>query len=200
MDNLSTSVKIAGIVLLIGLVIFGMGCIVLITFMVVRTTSPSPTQTGAVIAPTAQVVNATPTPAPATEFPATQTSVPPTLEPIPSDTPPAAKPTIQPAADFIIEYFDLINAREYTETWARLSGKYKAANNPDGYGQYTAFWDSVDRVDVLSPEVAYQKVDSAKVSARLNLAYKNGKTGSQIVTFVLIPDDQGTSWLIDDSY
>ena len=210
MDNFSPSVKMAGIVLLIGLIIFGMCSIVLITFMIVRSTSPSPTQTGAVTQSTAQVVNATP--APATDFPAIQTDAPPTAPapsgvprvsgvPTVSDTPPSTvEPTIQPAADFLSEYFRLINSRDYEATWAKLSDKYKTANNPDGYGQYTDFWDTVAQVDVLSPDVAYQHADTAKVSARLNLAYTNGKKGSQIVTFELVPDEQGTIWLIDDSY
>jgi len=199
MNNFPPTVKIAGIVLLIGLVIFGMLAIVLVTYVIVRSTSPSPTQTGAVIPATAQVVNATP--APATAFPGTQTSAPPTLEPIPSNTPqPAVEPTIQPAADFLSEYFSLINSRNYPETWARLSDNYKSAHNPDGYEPYVDFWNTVAQVDLLSPDVAYQNADAAKVSVRLNLAYENGKTGSQIVTFVLIPDEQGTSWLIDDSY
>jgi hypothetical protein len=181
------------------LVIIGMLAIVLATYVIVRLTSPSPTLVGDVIAPTAQVVNATP--ANITEIPPTQAEVPPTVEPFPSETPlPQTGTTIQPAADFITEYFGLINSREYSVTWAKLSEKYKAAYNPDGFGPYTDFWNSVEQVDMLSPDVAYQNSDAAKVSARLNLAYKNGKTGSAVITFVLIPDAQATSWLIDDSY
>jgi len=204
MNNFSPMVKLSGILLLIGLVIFGMLAIVLITFVIVRTTSPSPTQAD-ILFPTT-VLEASVTPALATAFPPTQTSAPPTLEPLPSDTAlpedtlPVGGQTIQPAADFLAEYFTLINSRDYTATWAKLSGKYKTAHNPDGYGPYVNFWDSVDRVDVLTPDVVYQKTDTAKVSARLNLAYKSGNNGSQLVTFELIPDDQGASWLIDDSY
>jgi hypothetical protein len=204
MNNFSPMVKLSGIMLLIGLVIFGMLAIVLITFVIVRVTSPSPTQ--AVILFPTTVLEASATPALATAFPTTQTSAPSTLEPLPSATalPEATLPvggqTIQPAADFLVEYFTSINSRDYTATWAKLSDKYKAAHNPDGYGPYVNFWDTVDRVDVLTPDVVYQKTDTAKVSARLNLAYKNGKTGSQLVTFELILDDHGASWLIDDSY
>jgi hypothetical protein len=204
MNNFSPMVKLSGIMLLIGLVIFGMLAIVLITFVIVRTTSPSPTQ--AVILFPTTVFEASATPALATAFPPTQTSVPPTFEPLPSATalPEATLPvggqTLQPAADFLVEYFTSINSRDYTATWAKLSDKYKTAHNPDGYGPYVNFWDTVDRVDVLTPDVVYQKTVTAKVSARLNLAYKNGKNGSQLVTFELIPDDQGVSWLIDDSY
>jgi hypothetical protein len=113
---------------------------------------------------------------------------------------PATENAIQPAADFLAEYFTLINSRDYPATWAKLSDKYKAGHNPDGYGPYMNFWDSVDRVDILMPDVVYQDTDIAKVTARLNLAYKNGKKGSQLVTFELIPDDHGASWLIDASY
>jgi cytoskeletal protein RodZ len=206
MNNFSPMVKISGIVLVIGVVIFVMLSIVLITFVVVRITSPSPSQapnppTQADILTPTTYLEATASPVSATAFPPTHTSVPPTLEPISSATPlPADGPAIQTAADFLAEYFTLINSRDYPATWAKLSDKYKTAHNPDGYGPYVNFWDTVDRVDVLTPDVVYQNTDRAKVSARLNFAYKNGKTGSQLVTFELIPDDQGTSWLIDDSY
>lgn len=211
MDNFSPRIKITGVVLLIGLVIFVMLSIVLITFVVVRITSPSPDQApnppilAGILTPTTYL-EATATPASATAFPPTQTSAPPPLEPIPPATPLPADPlpvggqAIQPAADFLAEYFTLINSRDYPATWAKLSDKYKTAHNPDGYGPYVNFWDTVDLVDVLTPDVVYQNPDRAKVSARLNFAYKNGKTGSQLVTFELIPDDQGASWLIDASY
>lgn len=206
MNSFSPMVKISGIVLLIGLVIFVMLSIVLITFVVVRITSPSPGQApnpptyAGILTPTTYL-EATATPASATAFPPTQTSTPPTLEPFPSATPlPADGQAIQPAADFLAEYFTFINSRDYLATWAKLSDKYKAGHNPDGYGPYVEFWDTVDRVDVLTPDVVYQNPDRAKVSARLNLAYKNGKIGSQLATFELIPDDHGANWLIDASY
>lgn len=204
MNNFSPTVKLSGIVLLIGLVIFGMLAIVLITYVIVRVTSP-PTTQAVILFPTT-VLEASATPAPATAFPPTQTSTPPTLEPLPSATAlteatlPDGGQTIQPAADFLVEYFTSINSRDYTATWAKLSDKYKTAHNPGGYGPYVNFWDTVARVDVLTPDVISQNSDRAKVRARLNFTYKNGSKGSQVITFELIPDDQGTSWLIDNSY
>lgn len=105
-------------------------------------------------------------------------------------------------AQFIHDYYDAINERNYEYTWLLLSPDYKARNNgPDngGYQGYVDFWNTIASVEVKSAEILVWNEDSAKVVAILQYNLPQGSEQEYEITFFLIPNNHSDNWLINET-
>lgn len=128
------------------------------------------------------------------------TAVPETPVPLYSPVPPLpAASTWDPyyADQFIYYYFQHINNRDYTTTWSLLTDAFKAAVNPDGYGGYTAFWNTVQRVDVHYVYLNYFDGYFANVSVDMTYNYYNGTVVRTVVPFRLAYNVSRVTWMFD---
>ena len=78
-----------------------------------------------------------------------------------------------------------------------LSSNFKNTHNASGYGPYVDWWDTVERVDILSIEIQEQHGDTAVVGTSLRVTYKSGRVVDDHNTFQLIRMDWEYDWLIE---
>jgi hypothetical protein len=144
-------------------------------------------------------------------FPATSPSHVETLQIFPTATRPPGRPatlaaatvipTLSPVAEeFVRQYFQLIEQRAYTQTWALLTTHYRQAHNSTGYQPYVDFWNTVTSVSIANAQTVSQNQQSARLQAQVSFVFTNGKTSTQTITFSLVSDAATGSWLIDDTY
>jgi hypothetical protein len=72
--------------------------------------------------------------------------------------------------------------------------------NPDGSYQiepYIDWWNTIDRVTVLSVDTNRWSSDKAQVTIQIRYNKADGSTVTSTHSFDLVPDDSGESWLID---
>ena len=103
-------------------------------------------------------------------------------------------------AQFIYDYYDAINDRNYNLTWSLLSDEYIRRNNgPDngGYQAYAKFWNSISSVTVKSPRIISWTDSYAEVKAIIHYDLVKGKPQEYEINFALVPNDSGDGWLID---
>jgi hypothetical protein len=113
----------------------------------------------------------------------------------------AITPTLAPAAeDFVRQYFQLIDQRAFSQTWAMLSDHYRQQHNPTGYQPYVDFWNTVQTVDVLTVQPIAQDQQTARLSVKLAFHFTNGTNSTQTITVSLVSEAGTGSWLIDDTY
>lgn len=145
----------------------------------------------------------------ATAVEPTATTVPTeTATPIPSPTdtvsPPTATVVWSPAYpdQFIYYYYQHINARDYTTTWALLTYDFKAAVNPassGGYNGYVAFWNTVQRVDILQVVITNQTTYTARVKVDMVYNYTNGVVAPIQQSFFLYYASSLGTWMFDST-
>lgn len=133
----------------------------------------------------------------------TETKLPPS-ETLPPPTRIATEITGQESpGDFIRRYYSLINDRAYTTTFEMLSNSFKDrfhCCNPNGsyqIGPYMDWWNTIDRVTVLSVDTERWSSDFAQVTIQIRYDRADGSTVNSTHSFDLIPDASGDSWLID---
>jgi hypothetical protein len=101
---------------------------------------------------------------------------------------------------FIYYYFQRINARDYSTSWSLLTDSFKAAVNSEvsgGYSGYTAYWNTVQRVDILNVIVTSWNVNYATVAVNMVYNYLDGHVNSSNQTFHLFYDTWRGSWMFD---
>jgi hypothetical protein len=114
---------------------------------------------------------------------------------------PAITSTLSAAPeDFVRQYFQLIEQRAYSQTWALLTTHYRQAHNSTGYQPYVDFWDTVQSVTITNVQPESQNQQSARFQAQVSFIFTNGKSSTQTITFSLVADAASGSWLIDDTY
>jgi hypothetical protein len=113
-------------------------------------------------------------------------------------------PVVVPAAltpeQFIRFYYNQINLRNYSVTWSLLSANFQnSVNGPlqGGYQGYINFWDTVDRVDVLSVSVLSQSYQYSDVRVNARYIYFSGSATTSNQIFHLIFDVSRNTWLFD---
>jgi hypothetical protein len=139
----------------------------------------------------------------ATRVETLQVFVPATSVPGPASTFPVQDitPTLSSAPeDFIRQYFQLIDQRAYSQTWAMLSDHYRQLHNPTGYQPYVDFWNTTQGMGIGAVQVVTQDQNSARLLVQLIFHFTNGKSSTQSITFNLVADAVSGSWLIDDTY
>lgn len=122
----------------------------------------------------------------------TSTSTPP-QNTLPTETPALS---IEPE-QFIRNYYDLINNREYDKAWDMLSLGFQRRNVPAGFEGYKQFWDDVLRVEVQNVHITGREGIDVLVSVALKYTAKFGTESTDTPTFRLTPDATGRSWLFD---
>jgi hypothetical protein len=158
-----------------------------------------PTRPAVVVLPTAQPQTATP----ATGITLTPLLIISTQAPttIPQPTQTALR---MPPDQLVRTYFQLVSQGRYDLTWPLLTDAFKQKFNccaPNyNYSGYTAWWDSVDRVEFGSVNTVSQNGDRAVVYAELyyvmNTGARSGVDGSPY--FALVYDSAMGSWRLDD--
>ena len=119
-----------------------------------------------------------------------------------STSPQISLPTGTPALSiepeqFIRNYYDLINGREYEKAWSMLSPGFQRRNVPDGFDGYKQFWENVLRVEVQDVQITGREGIDVLVSVALKYTAKFGTESTDTPTFRLTPDAAGNSWLFD---
>ena len=113
-------------------------------------------------------------------------------------TPSATYFAIQQPEEFIRNYYDLINRREYDKTWNMLTAGFQSRNAPDGLDGYKAFWDSIASVEIQSVEVKERQGVNVVVLVTIKYTAKYGTESTNTHQFVLTPDSKGESWLFSE--
>lgn len=104
---------------------------------------------------------------------------------------------------FIRNYYNGINNREYEKTWSMLSDHFKQEHhccNPDGTYQiepYIEWWNTVRKIDVISVQEISSNENSANVAIWLRFYYKDGRVVEANYKYGLISNPNSNSWLID---
>jgi hypothetical protein len=114
---------------------------------------------------------------------------------------PAASPTLSTVPEeFLRQYFQLIDQRDYSQTWAMLSEHYRQVHNASGYQPYVDFWNTVASLSMVNAQTVSQDQQSVKLQVQVSFIFTNGKSSTQTITFSLVSDAATGSWLIDDTY
>jgi len=167
--------------------------------------------------PTQRVVPTTAPSASPSTAPSTETSVPggtildtlpapvssavPTAQPLPPTDLPAT-PNIGPE-QFVRQYFELINQRQYTESWSLLSDTFKqkfhccAPGGGYAFEPYVTWNDSIERIEVVKVRIISQSASQASVLATFKYFYKDGRVVNDSARLDLAKDAEG-NWLIED--
>lgn len=111
-----------------------------------------------------------------------------------SGTMPTSVPNPSTPDQFIYYYFNNINARNYSLTWTLLSDSFKAQNNPDGYGYYVEFWNSVNQVNITYITINSQSSSAADVAVGMIFRYNTGRLITRNLRFQLIYNSGIPSW------
>ncbi len=116
--------------------------------------------------------------------------------PVPTHTLPLP---VQTPQNFIQDYFNNINSRNYGLTWSLLSERFKNLlheSSQDGYQIYIDFWNSVNQATVLEVNHTCEG-DLCAVNVTLQLDYANGQTDTSIYPYTLIYEHARDTWLFD---
>jgi hypothetical protein len=109
-----------------------------------------------------------------------------------------------PPEQFIRTYYQAINQRQYTQTWAMLSTQFKKTRlccDPEGHYQfnrYTAWWNTMEKVEVLGATTLERDTHPVFVLSTVRYYKKNGSVIDETHRFSLIEDRANQSWLIEE--
>ena len=128
-----------------------------------------------------------------------------TTTPSPPPTPvPSLTPVLSPE-QAVIDYYTLINQRQYDLAWSRLSDNFKRKHNcctPQGdydFVGYVRWWESVVTVKIKGVALVETSGNYAVVYTVLRYLKKDGKWyGDPRPYIYLILDDKTREWLFDD--
>ncbi|MBK1987911.1 hypothetical protein A0J48_010225 [Sphaerospermopsis aphanizomenoides BCCUSP55] len=97
---------------------------------------------------------------------------------------------------FVREHYILLNNREYSKTWNRLSSRFKSESA--SYSEYQQWWNSVREIKIGDIKEVSQSGDRAIVDAELWYVKHNGKTYQDSKNRIyLIWSNDNNSWLFD---
>jgi serine/threonine protein kinase, bacterial len=117
------------------------------------------------------------------------------------DTPKPSKPqstvTRPNAGQFVRDHYGEINDRNYDKSWQNLSSGFQR-DKAKGYGSYTDWWNSVERVQINAVTVGRQDGNSAEVDANLRYVMKDGGTDVDSSQLYLEWNGDRQSWEIVD--
>jgi general secretion pathway protein A len=119
-----------------------------------------------------------------------------------SAVPPPLTPS-PPPEQFIRTYYQAINQRQYTQTWAMLSTAFKQTRlccDPEGnyqFTRYTAWWNTMEKVEILGAKTLERDTHSVYVLSTVRYYQKNGRVIDETHRFSLIEDRANQSWLIE---
>ncbi|NJN13487.1 MAG: hypothetical protein HC815_38510 [Richelia sp. RM1_1_1] len=137
-----------------------------------------------------------------TPIPEDETSIPtPTDESTPQQTPAYINPNPSDIAntpeDAIAQYYQLINQRQYSSSWAMLSSRFKRLQPDNNYNNYQEWWDKVASIIINSIQLIEKSDSDAVVDVKLEYSLKDGRQLDDQSRFTLVLDSNG-KWLIND--
>lgn len=98
--------------------------------------------------------------------------------------------------NFVREHYILLNNREYTKTWNRISSQFKSELS--GYSEYQQWWNSVREIKIGDIKQVSQSGDRAIVDAELWYVKHDGKTYKDSKNRIyLIWSNDNNSWLFE---
>jgi hypothetical protein len=109
-----------------------------------------------------------------------------------------------PPEQFIRTYYQAINQRQYTRTWAMLSTQFKKTRlccDPAGnyqFNRYTEWWNTMEKVEVLRVKTLERDSHPVFVLSTVRYYKKNGSVIDETHRFSLIEDRANQSWLIEE--
>jgi Tol biopolymer transport system component len=106
---------------------------------------------------------------------------------------------------FIQDYYNYINVRDYSSAWSCLSANFiesmsnKIGHSFDFANDYAAYWNTVDKIEIL--EASTERVDAQSAIVLLKLRYRmfNGIASVYNHRFHLVKNLDATSWLINST-
>jgi hypothetical protein len=182
----------------LGTVLVGAALTMLLAGAVFALTRRDGRSTAATSAPTTAAATTTvgPTTAASATTAAPARATPTTAAPV-TATPTTAKPVAAPdrarmAETFLRSYYSAVAARDYQTAWSMLTPEFQA-NTAGGYHDYTAFWDTVDGVEVRRVDVQPGRDGNPwPVVANLTMRYtRSGRVVDEVDQLTLAPDATG---------
>jgi len=121
-------------------------------------------------------------------------SITPTKTPSPTPSPTPQRPAPEQS---VKNYYGLINDRQFQTAWQNLTPKFQR-DRAGGYGSFTDWWRTVDKVSVNSSRLVELKENSAIVD--IDITYKKG-TGifPETLRMNLVWDDAAKQWQINET-
>ena len=118
----------------------------------------------------------------------------PQVEPAPKAEAPEERPSPE---DTIRSYYDTLNGDRYRTAWGMLSKSLQNNSDlhPDGFSDYSQWWDSVDFVEVAQIEPIEVERNDARVRTQLNYHMKTGNISPLSLEIQLVWDDKHERWL-----
>lgn len=104
-----------------------------------------------------------------------------------------AKPS---RSEAVRNYYNLINQRQYTTAWNRLSYNFKDQSS-GSYQDYLDWWNLVKRVEVSKTDVQEVNEYTAIVNTELTYYMKDGRVAPERLEILLTWDEDSQQWLID---
>lgn len=122
---------------------------------------------------------------------------PPSPSPMPTPTVTATpQPKPQPSPEqFIRDYYNLINERQFERAWQNLSPTFQR-DRAGGYQTFTGFWRTIDKVDVRGARIVEVKEDSAIID--IDLTYqKSAAITPETLRMGLLWQESSGQWMIN---
>ncbi|MBE9042004.1 serine/threonine protein kinase, partial [Oscillatoriales cyanobacterium LEGE 11467] len=97
----------------------------------------------------------------------------------------------------IRSYYETLNGDRYRTAWGMLSKSLQRNRDlhPNGYSDYSTWWDSVDFVEIEQISPMEVDRDSARVGTQLKYHMKTGNISPLSLQIELVWDDRGDRWL-----
>jgi hypothetical protein len=106
----------------------------------------------------------------------------------------------QKAEEEVRNYYSNINNGRYQAAWDRLPTALQTDEDihPNGFKSFEKWYESMSSVDVKEVNVAESNSDSAEVNARVGYNFKDSRTVSNSLRFLLSWDSQAEKWRIEE--
>ncbi len=118
---------------------------------------------------------------------------------IPTNIPQLTEIHILKPDDFIHWYFNAVwQDRDYEYLWSLSTPSFQANASPGGYKEFTTWWGSVNRIDILSVTVINQSSTTASVTIEVTFYLNDGRILShKKYSYNLIYSSEKQSWMFD---
>lgn len=140
-------------------------------------------------------ITSTPTIKPTPTVSATPT---PTVTSTPTVTPTPTKTIVKPSPDQSVrDYYNLINDRQFQNAWQNLTPTFQN-DKAAGYGSFTGFWRTVDKVSVNNSRIVAIQENNAIVD--IDITYQKGsQTFPERLRMNLIWNEALGQWQINET-
>jgi hypothetical protein len=101
-----------------------------------------------------------------------------------------------PPDRFIVEHYNIVNQGDYDRSWNQLTVPFrtKKTSLETGYQEYLKWWDTVEKVDIISTKIVKISNNTSVVDVRIKYNLKTGNRVSNRLRFFLVRNDD--IWLI----